>query len=83
MALSGALRGVAVELSKIANDLCCWVPGRTPDWTSELPAVQPGFLIMPGKVDPVMAEMLNMVCFHILGHDAGRLFTAARRVNWN
>jgi fumarate hydratase class II len=35
-----------------------------------LPAVQPGSSIMPGKVNPVMAEMLNMVCFHILGHDA-------------
>jgi aspartate ammonia-lyase len=38
--------------------------------TERWEAVQPGSSIMPGKVNPVMAEMLNMVCFHILGHDA-------------
>ena len=35
----------------------------------ELPAKQPGSSIMPGKVNPAMAEMMNMVCFHITGHD--------------
>jgi aspartate ammonia-lyase len=71
VALSGALRGVAVELSKIANDLRLLGSGpHTGLDEIELPAVQPGSSIMPGKVNPAMAEMLNMVCFHILGHDA-------------
>ena len=71
VALSAALRGIAVELSKIANDLRLLSSGpHTGLDEIELPAVQPGSSIMPGKVNPVMAEMLNMVCFHIIGHDA-------------
>jgi fumarate hydratase, class II len=70
VALSGALRGIAVELSKIANDLRLLNSGPHTGLNEiELPAVQPGSSIMPGKVNPVMAEMLNMVCFHTLGHD--------------
>jgi aspartate ammonia-lyase len=70
VALSAALRGLAVELSKIANDVRLLSSGpHTGLFEIELPAVQPGSSIMPGKVNPVIPEMLNMVCFHVLGHD--------------
>ncbi|MEO5821722.1 MAG: aspartate ammonia-lyase [Vicinamibacteraceae bacterium] len=70
VALSGALRGLAVELGKIANDLRLLSSGpHTGLDEIELPALQPGSSIMPGKVNPVVAEMLNMVCFHVIGHD--------------
>ena len=42
----------------------------------ELPAVQPGSSIMPGKINPAMAEMINMVCFHVIGHDLAMTFCA-------
>jgi aspartate ammonia-lyase len=59
-------------LSKIANDLRLLDSGpHTGLAEIELPAVQPGSSIMPGKVNPVMAEMLNMACFHVIGHDVG------------
>ncbi|MGE0130797.1 MAG: aspartate ammonia-lyase [Blastocatellales bacterium] len=71
VALSGALRGLAVELSKIANDLRLLNSGpRTGFAEIELPAMQPGSSIMPGKVNPAVPEMINMVCFHVIGHDA-------------
>jgi aspartate ammonia-lyase len=70
VALSGAVRGLAVELGKIANDLRLLSSGpHTGLDEIELPALQPGSSIMPGKVNPVVAEMLNMVCFHVIGHD--------------
>ena len=70
VALSGAVRGLAVELSKIANDLRLLSSGpHTGLDEIELPALQPGSSIMPGKVNPVVAEMTNMVCFHVIGHD--------------
>jgi fumarate hydratase class II/aspartate ammonia-lyase len=71
VALSGALRGLAVELGKICNDLRLMNSGpHTGLDEIELPAVQPGSSIMPGKVNPAIAEMMNMVCFHVVGHDA-------------
>ncbi len=70
VALSGALRAFAVEFSKIVNDLRLLNSGpHTGLYEIELPAVQPGSSIMPGKVNPAMAEMVNMVCFHIIGED--------------
>ncbi len=67
---SGALRSIAVTLIKIANDLRLLSSGpRTGIGEINLPAVQPGSSIMPGKVNPVMAEMLNMACFQIIGND--------------
>ena len=70
VALSGSLRGLAVEVSKIANDLRLLSSGpHTGLDEIELPALQPGSSIMPGKVNPVVAEMLNMVSFHVIGHD--------------
>lgn len=68
--LSAALRGVSVTLTKIANDIRLLSSGpRTGFAELQLPAVQPGSSIMPGKVNPVMAEMLNMVCFQVMGND--------------
>ncbi|MBS1786274.1 MAG: aspartate ammonia-lyase [Acidobacteria bacterium] len=70
VALSGALRAFAIELGKIANDLRLLSSGpHTGLDELVLPAVQPGSSIMPGKVNPVMAEMMNMVCFHVIAHD--------------
>ncbi len=69
--LSSALRGLAVTVSRIANDIRLLASGpRTGLAELKLPAVQPGSSIMPGKVNPVMAEMINMVCFQVMGNDA-------------
>lgn len=68
-ALSALMSNLAVELSKIANDLRLMNSGpHTGLDEIELPALQPGSSIMPGKVNPAVAEMLNMVSFHVLGH---------------
>ncbi|MEE8640413.1 MAG: class II fumarate hydratase, partial [bacterium] len=64
-AASGAMRTLATSLVKIADDFRLLSSGpRTGLGELKLPAVQPGSSAMPGKVNPVMAEMLNMVCFH-------------------
>ncbi|MBI5491872.1 MAG: aspartate ammonia-lyase [Deltaproteobacteria bacterium] len=69
-ALSSALRDLSVELIRIANDLRLLSSGpRTGLSEISLPAVQPGSSIMPGKVNPVMAEMLDMVGFQVMGND--------------
>jgi fumarate hydratase class II len=69
-ALSGALRTYAVDLGKIASDLRLLASGpRTGLAEILLPAVQPGSSIMPGKVNPSIAEMVNQVCFQVLGND--------------
>ena len=69
-ALSGALRTYAVDLGKIANDIRLLVSGpRTGFAEIRLPAVQPGSSIMPGKVNPSIPEMVNMVCFQAIGND--------------
>ena len=69
--LSGALRTYAVALTKIANDIR-WLGSGPRCGLGELkiPAVQPGSSIMPGKVNPVIAESLLMVCAQVIGHDA-------------
>ena len=68
--LSGALRTLSVDLTKIANDLRLMSSGPvTGIGEIILPAVQPGSSIMPGKVNPVIAEMVNMVCFEVIGND--------------
>ena len=70
LALSAALRGFAVELNKMANDLRLLDSGpHTGLAEISLPAVQPGSSIMPGKVNPSILEMTNMVCYHVMGHD--------------
>ncbi len=69
--VSAAIRGLALEVTRIANDLRLLASGpRTGLAEIELPAVQPGSSIMPGKVNPVMLEMLNQVCYQVLGQDA-------------
>jgi aspartate ammonia-lyase len=68
--VSGSLRNLATELIRIANDLRLLASGPNTGFNEiVLPAVQPGSSIMPGKVNPVMAEMLNMLCFHVVGND--------------
>ncbi len=68
--LSGALRTCALNLSKMANDLRLMASGPMCGLMEiRLPAVQPGSSIMPGKVNPVMAEMTNQICFQIQGND--------------
>jgi aspartate ammonia-lyase len=69
--LSSAIRGVALEVTRISNDLRLLASGpRTGLGEITLPPVQPGSSIMPGKVNPVMFEMLNQVCYQVLGQDA-------------
>ena len=69
-AFSGALRTYAVDLGKIASDLRLLASGpRTGIAEIVLPAVQPGSSIMPGKVNPSIAEMVNMVCYQVVGND--------------
>jgi aspartate ammonia-lyase len=68
--VSSALRLLALELTRICNDLRLLASGPTTGFAEiVLPAVQPGSSIMPGKINPTMAEMLNMVCFQVIGND--------------
>jgi fumarate hydratase class II len=68
---SAALRSLAIDLSKISSDLRLLASGpRTGLDEIVLPAVQPGSSIMPGKVNPSIAEMVNQVCFQVAGNDA-------------
>ncbi len=68
---SGTLRAYALELIRIANDLRLLNSGpHTGFGEIELPAIQPGSSIMPGKVNPGIPEMVDMVGFQVLGHDA-------------
>ncbi len=68
--VAAALRNLALELIRITNDLRWMASGpNTGLHEIELPALQPGSSIMPGKVNPVMPEMLAMVCFQVAGND--------------
>ena len=68
---SGQLRVLANDLSKIARDLRLLASGpRTGLDEVRLPAVQPGSSIMPGKVNPSIPEMVNQVCFQVIGNDS-------------
>jgi aspartate ammonia-lyase len=68
--ISGALRAYVLDLNKIANDIRMLASGpRTGLAEILLPAVQPGSSIMPGKVNPSIAEMVNQVCYQALGLD--------------
>ncbi len=71
VAWSGAVRRLAVELGKIASDLRLLSMGpRAGISEITLPAVQPGSSIMPGKVNPSLPEMVNQVCYQVVGCDA-------------
>ncbi len=75
---SGALKTVAVSLYKIANDIRWLGSGpRAGFGEIKIPAVQPGSSIMPGKVNPVMAEALMMACAQVIGNDAAITFAGA------
>jgi fumarate hydratase class II len=74
---SGALRTMAQDLIRIANDIRLLSSGPTTGLAEiTCPPVQPGSSIMPGKVNPVMAEMLNMAMFHVIGNDTTVLLAA-------
>lgn len=67
---SSALRNVAIELTKMANDIRLMACGPVAGLAEVLiPAVHAGSSIMPGKVNPSLAECLNMVCFNVIGND--------------
>ncbi|MFX0132570.1 MAG: aspartate ammonia-lyase [Candidatus Hodarchaeota archaeon] len=69
-AISSSLKELALELIRIANDLRLLSSGPTTGLAEiKLPAVQPGSSIMPGKINPVILECLNMVAFQIVGND--------------
>jgi len=76
--LSAALRNYALSLVKIANDIRWLGSGpRCGIGELQLPATQPGSSIMPGKVNPVIAESLLMVCAQVIGHDSAIAWCAA------
>ncbi len=71
VSVSNAVRNLTLDLIRIANDFRLMTSGPTTGFGEIfLPVMQPGSSIMPGKVNPVMAECLNMVCFQVLGFDA-------------
>jgi aspartate ammonia-lyase len=71
------LRAARVELSSIANDIRLMVSGpRTGFGELILPAVQPGSSIMPGKVNPSIAEMVDQVCYQVIGNDTAVMLGA-------
>ena len=78
LAYSGALRRLAVEVDKIASDLRLLSSGPRAGLAEiQLPAVQPGSSIMPGKVNPSVPEMVNQVCQQVIGCDAAILASAS------
>src|SRR4030095_11925512 len=67
---SSALKSLAIALSKISSDLIFLASGpRAGIFEINLPALQPGSSIMPGKVNPVMPELMNLICFKVIGND--------------
>jgi aspartate ammonia-lyase len=67
---SSALRNLAIDLNKMANDIRLMASGPTAGFAEiVIPAVHAGSSIMPGKVNPSLAECLNMVCFNVIGND--------------
>ena len=83
--LSNAIRLAALELTRISNDIRLLASGpRTGLGEIQLPPVQPGSSIMPGKVNPVMFEMLNQVLYQVLGQDAAvAMMTQAGQLELN
>ena len=74
---SSGMRTAAVEVSSIANDIRLMVSGpRTGFGELILPAVQPGSSIMPGKINPSMAEMVDQVCYQVIGNDTAVMLGA-------
>ena len=74
---SAAMRRVAVKMNKICNDLRLLASGpRCGLGEFNLPAMQPGSSIMPGKVNPVIPEVVNQVCFRVIGNDTTVMMAA-------
>ena len=74
---SSALKSLAIKLSKISSDLILLTSGPRAGLAEiNLPALQPGSSIMPGKVNPVMPEVMNIVAFRVMGNDASVSFAA-------
>ena len=74
---SSALKSVAIKLSKIAGDLILLASGpRAGLGEINLPAMQPGSSIMPGKVNPVIPELINVIAFRVMGNDAASTIAA-------
>lgn len=74
---SGELKRLAVKLSKICNDLRLLSSGpRTGFYEIKLPPMQPGSSIMPGKVNPVIPEVVNQACFRVIGNDTAVMMAA-------
>jgi aspartate ammonia-lyase len=72
VAYSAAMSGMAVKLSKISDDLILLSSGPRAGLNEiNLPALQPGSSIMPGKVNPVMPELLNLIAFRVMGNNNG------------
>ncbi|MBD2020073.1 aspartate ammonia-lyase [Leptolyngbya sp. FACHB-36] len=75
--VSGAMRNLAQDCAKISHDLRLLDSGpKTGLKEIQLPPVQPGSSIMPGKYNPVMAEMTSMVCFQVIGYDSAIVLAA-------
>ena len=74
-----ALKGIAITLNKISNDIRFLASGpRSGIGEISLPANEPGSSIMPGKINPTQCEALTMVCAHIIGNDTSISFGAAQ-----
>ena len=68
VAVSSAIKNFALDLTKVCNDLRLMDSGPTSGLSEiKLPAVQPGSSIMPGKINPSMIEMVNQICFQVIG----------------
>lgn len=77
VSVSSSLRNLAQDLVKISHDLRLMDSGPQTGFKEiQLPAVQPGSSIMPGKYNPVMAEMTSMVCFQVMGYDTAIVYAA-------
>ena len=75
--MSSALKNYSVELGKIANDIRLMASGPVAGLAElSIPAVHAGSSIMPGKVNPSLAECMNMICFSIIGNDTTVTFAA-------
>jgi len=75
--ISGALRNLAIEINKLANDIRLMASGPIAGLAEiGIPAVHAGSSIMPGKVNPSLAECMNMICFNIIGNDTAVSFGA-------
>ena len=75
--ISSGMRTAAIELSSIANDIRLMVSGpRTGFGELVIPAVQPGSSIMPGKINPSIAEMVDQVCYQVIGNDTAVMLGA-------